>query len=123
MGKFHQRGMGIAGWIFVILIIGAGASVGSQLIPVYMDNGTVVNVLKALQNEPGHGSKHDAGLKDLIEKRLKVNSIRDFPIDERLKIERDRRGTTLILDYEVRMDLIQNLDLVASFSETVELRD
>ncbi len=121
--KLRQRGFGVGGWIFIILMVGGATSVGLNLIPVYMDNRSVSSVLEGLADDQGVSAKHDAALYDLIEKRLKVNGVRDWPIKDRITIDRNRRGVTMTLDYEVRIDLIQNLDLVASFNESIELRD
>jgi hypothetical protein len=38
-------------------------------------------------------------------------------------VVRDNRGAKIVLDYEVRMPMVANLDLVASFNKTVDLRD
>jgi hypothetical protein len=58
-----------------------------------------------------------------MRKRLKMNNIRDFDLKENLKIDRSKVGTELVLDYEVRVDLVSNLSLIAAFNKKVPLRD
>lgn len=122
MTRKWQRGLGMGGWIFLILIVGGATSLGMKLIPLYMDNNTVVNVLDALATESGMEQKTDAAIFDMIEQRLKVNSIRDWPIADRMEIKRSSRRTELVMDYEVRMPIFQNIDVIVSFNKSVELR-
>ena len=67
--------------------------------------------------------QHDANIREAMRKRLKTNNIRKFNLEEHLEIARDRDGTELVLDYEVRIDLFANLSLIAAFEKKVSLRD
>ncbi|MBO6566323.1 MAG: DUF4845 domain-containing protein [Pseudomonadales bacterium] len=109
--------------IFAILIFGGMMSIGAKVIPVYMDHNTISNILDKLAEEPGMGSRTDGGIREELRKRLKLNNIREFDIGEHVKIERHGRGTDVLLDYEVRMPMVSNLDLIAHFNKKVELRD
>ena len=42
---------------------------------------------------------------------------------ENVKFKRRNRGIDIVLDYEVRVPLISNLELIASFKKEVELND
>lgn len=98
-------------------------SLGAKVVPVYMDHNTMSTILDKMAEEPGMGSRGDGGIREEMRKRFKLNNIRDFDLGEHVTIERHGRGTDVLLDYEVRMPLVSNLDLVAHFSKKVELRD
>ncbi len=120
--RYRQNG-GLGSLIFAILIFGGVMSLGAKLGPLYMDHNTMSTILDKMSEEPGLGSLGDGSIRDDMRKRFKLNNIRDFDLGKHVSIERHGRGTDVLLDYEVRMPLIHNLDLIAKFDKKVELRD
>lgn len=120
--RYRQNGA-MGSLIFAILIFGGMISLGAKVVPVYMDHNTMSTILDKMADEPGMGSRGDGGIRDEMRKRFKLNNIRDFDLGEHVSIERYGRGTDVMLDYEVRIPLVSNLDLIASFNKKVELRD
>ena len=51
-----------------------------------------------------------------------MNNIREFDLKESLQTDRTKRGIELVLNYEVRIHLVHNLDLIAAFDKKVPLR-
>ncbi len=119
----RQKGLGVAGWLVLILLFGGAMTIGMKLFPVYMDHNTIANVLDGLAVQPGLGAKRNSAIEETILQRLKVNNIRDFNMKQNLKLERDNNGVRIILDYEVRVPLVSNVDLVASFDKEVSLQN
>ncbi|XOV90031.1 MAG: DUF4845 domain-containing protein [Pseudomonadota bacterium] len=119
----RQKGLGVAGWLVLILLFGGAMTIGMKLFPVYMDHSTMANVLDGLAVQPGLGSKRNSAIEETIQQRFKVNNIRDFNLKKNMKLERDNDGVRVILDYEVRVPLIANVDLVASFDKEVTLQN
>ena len=122
LNRSRQRGS-MGGVILGVLVFGSVLSLGAKLVPLYMDHNTMSTIMDKMAEESGLGIKNDSQLVDLMKQRLKLNNIRDFPIHEHLEIKRSGRGTEVILDYEVRMPLIHNIDMIASFNKQIELRD
>lgn len=120
--RYRQNGA-MGSLIFAILIFGGMISLGAKVVPVYMDHNTMSTILDKMADEPGMGSRGDGGIREEMRKRFKLNNIRDFDLGEHVSIERYGRGTDVMLDYEVRIPLVSNLDLIASFNKKVELRD
>ena len=125
MGMLNRgRQMGaLGGYIIAILVFGGLLTMASRLVPLYMDHNTMSNIMDKMQAETGLGVKTDFQLIDLMKKRFKLNNIRDFPIHEHTEFKRSGRGTDVVLDYEVRIPMISNLDVIASFNKEIELRD
>ena len=125
MGMLNRgRQMGaLGGYIIAILVFGGLLTMASRLVPLYMDHNTMSNIMDKMQDETGLGVKTDFQLIDLMKKRFKLNNIRDFPIHEHTEFKCSSRGTDVVLDYEVRIPLISNLDVIASFNKEIELRD
>jgi phage anti-repressor protein len=89
---------------------------------LYSDFSVMSNVLEGMAAEDGFVHRTDRSLEETIKKRFRVNGVRHFDIKENIKINRTNNGVELVMDYEVRMDLIRNIDMIASFDKTVELR-
>lgn len=53
----HQQGLGFAGWMLLILVFGFALSVAMKLVPLYMDNSTIVGVLEGVGEEEGMAAK------------------------------------------------------------------
>ena len=121
-GKHRQRGS--MGSIMVILLVVASVvSVGSRVIPLYLDHNTMGTIMEKMSLENGLALQSEANIRATMRKRLKMNNIRDFDLKEHLKIDRSKLGTELVLDYEVRIELVSNLSLIAAFNKKVSLRD
>ncbi len=120
--RTSQRGS-VGGWIIIILIVGGGVSMGSKLIPLYMDHNTMESVLDKLATEEGVALKSDTAIRDMLKKRFRLNNIRDFAVDDLVEVVRSGRGAEVVLDYEVRLPMIANLDVIASFEKSIELKD
>ena len=121
-GKHRQRGS-MSGIVVILILVASSVSVGSRVIPLYLDHSTMGTIMEKMSLENGLALQNEANIRDTMKKRLKMNNIRDFDLKENLKIDRSKAGTELILDYEVRIDLVSNLSLIAAFNKKVPLRD
>ena len=121
-GKHRQRGS-MGGIMVILLVVAAVVSVGSRVIPLYLDHNTMGTIMEKMSLENGLALQNEASIRDTMKKRLKMNNIRDFDLKEHLKIDRSKVGTELVLDYEVRIELVSNLSLIAAFNKKVSLRD
>jgi phage anti-repressor protein len=117
-----QAGMGAVGWLLTILALGATASLAGKLVPLYSDFNIMSNVLEGMAEEEGFIHKTDSAIAQTMNKRFRVNGVRTFNIKDNIKINRTSVGVELVMDYEIRMDLLRNIDMVVSFDKTVELR-
>lgn len=118
-----QKGLGAIGWLFLILLFGGFLTIGAKLFPHYLDYNTMAGVLESIAKIDGMASRRAPDIRDVIAKRFNLNNIRDFPIDENIEIKRSQNGVEIIMAYEVRVPLVSNIDLVASFDKQVELRN
>ena len=119
----RQEGLSFFGWLLMILVFGSAITMGMKLLPLYLDHNTMSGVLDNMAEESGLAGKRQYELEDMIKKRFKVNNVRDFDHKENLEIKRDKSGVEIILDYEVRIPLVHNVDLIASFDKSVSLKD
>ena len=122
LGKHRQRGS-IGSVMITLLIIASLVSVGSRLAPLYLDHNTMSSVMEKMSKENGLALQREADIRETMSKRLKINNIRDFDLKKHLTVVRSKAGTELVLDYEERVHLVNNLSLIAVFDKKVPLRD
>jgi hypothetical protein len=121
---FPKRQSGsVGGWLVILVLFGSLMTLASQVVPVYMDHNTMASILDGMAAENGMGQKRDDELAKIIKSRFKMNNIRDFDIKENIVINRTSNGVEIVMDYEVRMPLVKNMDMIASFDKTIELRN
>jgi len=121
-GKHRQRGS-IGSILVILLVLASVVSLGSRVIPLYLDHNTMGTIMEKMSLENGLALESEGNIRDTMRKRLKINNIRDFDLKEHLKIDHSKVGTELVLDYEVRIELVSNLSLIAAFNKKVSLRD
>tara|TARA_B100001964_G_scaffold148807_1_gene163954 strand:+ start:362 stop:742 length:381 start_codon:yes stop_codon:yes gene_type:complete len=118
-----QAGMGAAGWMLMLAVFGSVLTVGLKLVPLYLDHNTMSKILDGLAEEEGVSQKRDGTISKMIQKRFKLNNIRDFKVRDNVEVKRSRDGVDIIMDYEVRLKFAGNVDLIASFDKSVKLKN
>lgn len=110
-----QRGMSSVSMLLLIVVVAFFGLCGFKLAPLYMDNFTLKSTLANLDAPRGQlNSMSTAEIREAMGKAFAVNMISRQPRD--FLIARDGNVTTISIDYEERVPLIYNLDVVATFT-------
>jgi hypothetical protein len=115
----RQRGLTLIGFIMVLAIAGFFAFIGMKLFPVYTEYYAVKGDMAGLQQEAGVAQMSPAEIKDKLFRRFYISYVESVR-PENVKVTRNP-GYNLTVKYEVRRQLVLNLDFVAKFEHTVEL--
>jgi len=106
--------VGLSGLVAVLTLV-------LKLGPHYLDFQTMKSIVDALPANQVHTmSKGD--IYDALKKRFKVNSLRDFDVNDIVSIERQKTGTLVTVAYERRENIVANVDAVLSFSEQYQFK-
>jgi hypothetical protein len=119
--KRTQRGMTLIGFIITLAVVGVFVYMGMKTIPMYSEYYAVKQALNGLAQEPGVTGYDPAKIKDLFFRRLYI-SYADNVKAENVKVVRKDAGYLMTVEYEVRKELIANLDVVGKFKTEKELR-
>ena len=114
-----QSGLTLMSFLIVLVVAGFFIYIGMKLFPVYTEYYSVVSNMKGLAEEPGVKQLSDAQVRERLRKRFDISYI-DSVKPQNIKLER-KDGYQLTIAYEVRRNLMYNLDFVAVFDKTVEL--
>lgn len=115
-----QCGMTMISWMLVIGVLVFFIVIGITLVPAYIENYSVKNILASLEQDRQAAKQTPKQIKDTIMKRLKINGVYEFDRDA-IKVKKERDGQTVIIDYEVRKNIVGNVDAVMSFSDQARL--
>lgn len=107
MNTMHktQQGVSAIGLIIILAIIGAGAYIGLQYIPQYIECGTVDSILgnieKAHKETPVSSTKD---IQNMIEKQLDINQMDD--LRDNITVTQDDETYIVKVSYERELNLI-----------------
>ena len=118
-GPRRQRGMAMIQWLILFLIVGGTATMAIRTVPHYIDFYTMVSVVEALPKNEVHVMSKKK-IRDSLQKRFKINNIREFDLNKIVAIQRKRGATAVTLEYEIREHLFYNVDVVLSFNKRFE---
>ena len=119
-GSTRQRGGSLIG---VVLIIGVVIFIGGfllKLIPAYMQHSTVSSIMQGMAEEDGLSQQSPGQLRRLLDRRLGVNGIYEFDMNQ-FQFRKVSEGMEISVQYEVRNNLVANVDLLVTFEEQVTL--
>lgn len=115
-----QKGWTMWSLSFTLLILGTAAWLGLKVVPLYMDNSTIKAALQSIQNDRSLADASYDEIYDVIDKRLDINGIRHLTQDD-IEFVEEATYTQVRIDYEKRLPLVSNMDLVLTFKNHVNL--
>lgn len=115
-----QRGVTAMGWLVILGLIAFFVFIGLKLLPVYIENFSVVSSIKSLKSEPQVTQKTSAQILTLIDRRFQINDVENAS-RKNITITKKPGVLTVSCKYSVTKKLFGPLSIVADFDETVEI--
>ena len=113
--KFNkQRGATLTSTIIIVFIAGLLLQVAFKFGPHYLDNRIIAGAIQQI----GQSDLEDETIPDIrrrVSDFFTINNIRDVPASKVL-INRDRNGVRITLNYEKRIEMFSNVDVVLKFN-------
>lgn len=116
----NQGGMTMLSMIIIIVFLLFQGVIAMNVIPVYLTDSSIKDILKHLPNDHKAQGLSSKELHTLIVKRFRMNSIYDMESDV-VKVKKGRGENIVTIDYEPRGKLIGNLDYIVSFKHEVRV--
>jgi len=113
--------MTFLGVIILMSVLGMIAFGVIQLVPVYLENMKIVQVLNKTKTELDGQNAGASVIFTALNKRATVEDLYDVDIRKDFKIKRSPNGHTVSVDYERRRPYIANIYLLAEFDHSVEI--
>ncbi len=119
-----QSGMSLTSMLVVAFIFGSLLLFMSKTVPAFIDDRFVKSSLKSLTS----GSMNIVGktprvVRTNLSQQMNMNNVRGAPMDgKNWVIERDGEHFVVVIDYEVRNNLIANIDVVMHFRHRLDTK-
>ena len=114
MGINSQRGITTTSALFTLFLVGFFLTLTFKLGPHYLDNKIVQGAIDQVGQSDING-KSDSEIRRKIANFFTINNIRDIDV-RKVIVTRDDSGTRINLDYEKRIEMFGNVDVVLKFS-------
>ena len=108
--------MTMLSWIIVLAILVFFILIGIKMIPTYVENYSIKQVLKTMERDRNVRKMSAGEMKKSFIKRLKINSVYEFDRNA-IKIKKEKFGTRFSVAYEVRKPVAGNVSILMEFSE------
>ncbi len=111
----NQCGASFVFWVLVVALFGFLLMAGVKLFPIYYRGLSVKTFVEDIAAELDGKNPSRKQVWQKIAKRLDVNGIRNIKRDD-MVFEKDKKKTYIGLDYEERIPLAGNIDVVVMFN-------
>ena len=116
----NQQGLTMISMMVVIVFLLFQAVIAMNVIPVYMTDRSVGDVLERMDQDPKSTGMSAKELKESVMKRLRLNSVYDIK-PEYIKVKKGRGVNIVTVEYEPRGKLIGTLDFIVSFKHEIKV--
>ncbi len=117
-----QAGLTAFGMIFVIASFGFFVVTSFKVGPMYINFYQIQTIVKAVGQDPAVDLKSRSEIWTAINKRLRINNIRDIGKDAfTITRDRERKVTIVLIKYEVREHYMADVFVGANFEKSIEL--
>jgi len=114
----RQSGMARSGILFGLLLLAILLALGVKLFPIYVDHNFVTSVARSILDSGNLNTMSQTQIRQDLEASLRLNNIRNFDVND-VEVTRSGNHTQVRIQYEKRVVLIGNIDLVVRFDEVL----
>jgi hypothetical protein len=118
VGVQKQRGMSFIAVFIILAVVLFFATAAFKIGPSYMEYMTVAKIAEDVSrnSEVLKGSK--SKVNKYINQAYRTNNLWDLKAEDTVELKKDgRRGYTVKVNYEKRMNLVSNIDVVTVFQK------
>lgn len=116
-----QAGLTLISLLLVLGLIAFFATLTIKLLPLYLNQMKIARALEGVAADPEVSASDAANIRLHLQRRWIIELI-DYVKPEDIKIRRNNEGRAMVYDYDARVNLFYNIDVVVHFSDAVPLR-
>ena len=114
----RQRGISSAGVLLIAVLLGLFFTVGLKVGPLYVDHNLINELCQDLIDNGEANGMTVTEVRDRISSTLLINNVTDFDLNS-IRMRKENGEAIITVAYEKRVPLIANLDIVATFDESL----
>ena len=119
MNYKKQQGMSGLGILMAVVLVVSAMLLAMKLVPLYINDYAIGKAVASLQEEEDLYAKTKGEIRSIVRRKLAADYTDDLA-DESFQIEKNKGILTINVNYEARVSVIYNLDIVAKFSHHLE---
>ena len=116
----NQQGLTMISMVVVIVFVLFQGVIAMNVLPVYMTDASVKDVMERMNQDPRLVGKSSKELKADLMKRLRLNSVYDIKADY-IKVKKGRGVQLITIEYEPRGKLVGTLDYIVTFKHEIKI--
>jgi hypothetical protein len=113
-GFRRERGVGLIALLLIAAVAVIFGTVGLRLFPIYTQFMTVNSILKDISAEGGEQARTVRDIRRAADRRFQINGV-DHVRQDNITVEQRGEQRFILLEYEVRTNMIANVDAVVRF--------
>jgi len=117
----RQRGASAISMMFMVVLSVAGLVMVLKLLPLYSSDWAVQTIFENLKEEASSEDLTPKRVEDMLAKRFSINDISELM--EHVYVDGKGNAITIEMEYEHRVPLFGNIELVATFEHFVDLSE
>lgn len=115
-----QQGMGSLGWLLLLSTIGFFLLLIFKLAPYYLTNQTIRGTMKQLATNNVDLNEMEPGeIRGALDRYMTINGVREISVKD-FKIVRSKGRTLVNHEYEKRIHIIANAEVILTFRNQVD---
>jgi len=116
--KQKQRGATFLGMVTIVAILGLGVYAGIRLVPLYLDNFTVMKALKDTASTLQGQTVNPSAIRKALDARWSIDYISSVEVRD-IEITPVATGLEMRAAYEARAPFVANISFAVEFDEAV----
>ena len=114
----RQRGISSAAVLLIAVLLGLFFTVGLKVGPLYVDHNLITGLCQDLIDKGEANGMTVTEVRDRISSTLRINNVTDFDLNS-IRMRKENGEAIITVAYEKRVPLIANLDIIATFDESL----
>lgn len=114
----RQRGISSAGVLLIAMLLGLFFTVGLKVGLLYVDHNLITGLCQDLIDNGEANGMTVTEVRDRISSTLRINNVTDFDLNS-IRMRKENGEAIITVAYEKWVPLIANLDIVATFDESL----
>ena len=114
-----QRGVSMFGILVLLAMITLFFTVGLKIAPIYINHNLLPGICQDLIDNGQASNMTQSEIRSTVSNNLRINQIQGFDVDN-IRMRRENGEAIISIAYESRIELVANLDVIATFDETLE---
>ena len=114
-----QAGFSKFGLLMMFIMIVAFLTFGLKVVPLYVDHNLITGVCEELIENGEAANMTTSEVRQRVSNTLRINNVTDFDLSS-ITVRKENDQAIITIDYERRVELAANLDVVAKFNTVLQ---